>query len=105
MLLVKMFKGTILLLEYTLYGQLQVSNAEPEQTLSFSAEEEEGVFGVEDHTLVLRETLDYETQSLYNLTIAATDDGVPPAKASLCCLNKKDRIYQHNMPIAYYVYQ
>ncbi|XP_062574138.1 protocadherin Fat 4-like [Saccostrea cucullata] len=63
-------------------GTLEVSNAELEQTVSFSTEEEAGVFVVEGNLLVLKKLLDYETKPVYNLTITATDNGLPPAKNS-----------------------
>ncbi|XP_061173276.1 protocadherin Fat 4-like [Saccostrea echinata] len=65
-----------------LVGTLEVSNAESEQTVTFSTEMEAGMFTVEGNSLVLKKALDYETTPVYNLTITATDNGLPPAKIS-----------------------
>lgn len=41
----------------------------------------------EDNTLVAKQSLDYEKQARYNLTIKATDNGSPVA--SVCLLNQE----------------
>lgn len=56
-----------------------MNNAEPDQEVTYSISEQD-VFVVEGNSLVLRNSLDYETQSMYNLTITAQDDGTPPAQ-------------------------
>lgn len=56
-----------------------MNNAEPDQEVTYSIGEQD-VFVVEGNSLVLRNSLDYETQSMYNLTITAQDDGTPPAQ-------------------------
>lgn len=56
-----------------------MNNAEPDQEVTYSISEQD-VFVVEGNSLVLRNSLDYETQSMYNLTIIAQDDGTPPAQ-------------------------
>lgn len=56
-----------------------MNNAEPDQEVTYSIGEQD-VFVVEGNSLVLKNSLDYETQSMYNLTITAQDDGTPPAQ-------------------------
>ena len=62
----------------------QVNNAETDQEITFSIQQDEEVFGIQEKKLILRKPLDYETQSVYNLTIIAQDNGSPSAKVSPC---------------------
>ena len=62
----------------------QVNNAETDQEITFIIEQDEEVFGEQEKKLILRKPLDYETQSVYNLTIIAQDNGSPSAKVSPC---------------------
>lgn len=57
-----------------------MNNAEQDQEVTYSISEDQDVFIVEGDMLVLRNALDYETQSMYNLTITAQDNGTPPAQ-------------------------
>lgn len=57
-----------------------MSNAEPDQEVTYSISEDQDVFVVEGNKVVLKNALDFETQSMYNLTITAQDDGTPPAQ-------------------------
>ena len=66
----------------------QVNNAETDQEITFSIQQDEEVFGIQEKKLILRKPLDYETQSVYNLTIIAQDNGSPSAKVSPCFLSE-----------------
>lgn len=57
-----------------------MSNAEPDQEVMYSISEDQDVFVVEGNKVVLKNALDFETQSMYNLTITAQDDGTPPVQ-------------------------
>lgn len=57
-----------------------MNNAEPDQEVTYSISKDQDVFVVEGNALVLKNALDYETQSMYNVTIMAQDDGTPPAQ-------------------------
>lgn len=57
-----------------------MSNAEPDQEVTYSISEDQDVFVVEGNKVVLKNALDFETQSMYNLTITAQDNGTPPAQ-------------------------
>lgn len=46
----------------------------------YSISEDQDVFVVEGNKVVLKNALDFETQSMYNLTITAQDNGTPPAQ-------------------------
>lgn len=86
-----------------------MSNAEPDQEVMYSISEDQDVFVVEGNKVVLKNALDFETQSMYNLTITAQDDGTPPAQVIyswylLCKVVSKNSKTKNVSMFLYYTY-